>query len=89
MPELSRFFGIIIYMYFNDVGKHYKPHIHAKYGEYEIVLSLDGEILEGAMPKRQLALVGAWIALHEEELYKAWIKAVRQENPDKIEPLKG
>lgn len=64
MPELSRFFGIIIYMYFNDVGKYYKPHIHAKYGEYEIVLFLDGEILESAMPKRPLTLIGA---IHEEE----------------------
>lgn len=89
MPELSRFFGIIISMFFNDVGKHFKPHIHAKFGEHEIVLSLDGEILEGTMPRRQLALIGAWITLHEEELYKAWIKAVRNEHPDKIEPLKG
>ncbi|WP_269279283.1 hypothetical protein [Oxalobacter aliiformigenes] len=60
--------------------------MHAKYGEYEIVLFLDGEILEGAMPKRPLALIGA---IHEKERYKTWIKAVRQENPDKIEPLKG
>ena len=52
----------------------------------EIILFLDGEILEGAMPKRQLALIGA---IHEEERYKTWIKAVKQENPDKIEPLNG
>ena len=50
-----------------------------------VSIFLDGEILESAMPKRQLALIGA---IHEEERYKTWIKAVKQENPDKIEPLK-
>ena len=89
MPELSRFFGIIVYMFFNDVGKHYKPHIHARYGEYEIVLSLDGEVLEGRMPRKQMVLISAWCVLHEEELYKAWNKAVKSELPDRIEPLKG
>ena len=51
MPILSMFYGIIVRMHSEKGGKHHKPHIHATYNEHEIVLSLDGEILEGHFPK--------------------------------------
>lgn len=87
MPELSRFEGIIIKMFFNDTIQHNKPHIHAYYNEYSASISIDGELLSGSIPNRQLKMVIGWLALHEEEAYKAWNKAVRGEHFDKIKPL--
>lgn len=88
MPELSRFFNIIIRMQFNDVGQHYKPHIHVQYAEYNAVLALDGEMLSGSLPVKQLRLVEAWMTIHEEELYRAWNNAVRSIPFGKIDPLR-
>ena len=51
MPELSRFYGIIVKMYFNDTQQHHKPHIHAFYGDYEAVIAVDGELLAGSIPE--------------------------------------
>ncbi|MDE6182786.1 MAG: DUF4160 domain-containing protein [Eubacteriales bacterium] len=87
MPELSRFEGIIIKMFFNDTVQHNKPHIHAYYNEYSASISIDGELLSGSMPNRQLKMIIGWLALHEEEAYTAWNKAVRGEHFDKIKPL--
>ena len=88
MPEISRFFGIVIKMIFNDSDKHHKPHVHVYYGEYEAAVALDGEVLDGKLPTKQYRLVSGWLALHEDELYEAWNKAVRSIPFDKIEPLK-
>ena len=88
MPEISRFFGIVIKMIFNDSDKHHKPHVHVYYGEYEAFVALDGEVLDGKLPTKQYRLVSGWLALHEDELYEAWNKAVRSIPFDKIEPLK-
>lgn len=52
--------------------KHNKPHIHALYGEYEMSISFDGEIVAGNLPDKQRKLVEAWVALHEDELRAAW-----------------
>lgn len=54
MPELSRFYGIIIKMYFNDTQQHHKPHIHAFYGDYEAVVAVDGDLLAGSIPAKQI-----------------------------------
>ncbi len=88
MPELSRFFNIIIRMFYDDNEKHHKPHFHADYGEHSASVSVDGELLAGSMPVKQLRLIQAWAILHEDELYCAWNKAVRNEPIGKIEPLK-
>ena len=88
MPEISRFFGIVIKMIFNDSDKQHKPHVHVYYGEYEASVALDGEVLDGKLPTKQYRLVSGWLALHEDELYEAWNKAVRSIPFDKIEPLK-
>lgn len=87
MPELSRFEGIIIKLFFNDTIQHHKPHVHAIYGEYKAAIGIDGELLAGSIPTKQLKMVVGWLALHEEEAYKAWNKAVRGEHFDKIKPL--
>jgi len=87
MPELSRFYNIIIKMIFSDNVQHNKPHFHVYYAEYEASVGVDGELLVGSLPVRQLKLVQAWAAIHEEELYRAWNLAVRNMPPGKIEPL--
>ena len=53
MPEISRFYGIIVKMIYNDNDKHHKPHVHVYYGEYETSVGLDGTVLEGRLPAKQ------------------------------------
>ena len=71
MPELSRFEGMIIKMLFNDTVQHNKPHVHVYYGEYQAAVGIDGELLAGSLPYKQLKMVIGWLALHEEEAYAA------------------
>ncbi|MBR2836246.1 MAG: DUF4160 domain-containing protein [Coriobacteriales bacterium] len=77
MPELGRFRGIIIQMFFRDTGQHNKPHVHVKYGEYKASVALDGEVLSGFLPAKQWRMVSGWLAAHEEEAYAAWNNAVQ------------
>jgi len=89
MPTISMFYGIIISMYFMDSGQHKLPHIHAKYQENEVIVSiLDGSILEGVLPQNKMKLLMAWIELHKDELAADWDLAVNGEQPYKIDPLK-
>jgi Domain of unknown function (DUF4160) len=88
MPVISMFYGIIIRMYLLDNKHHNLPHIHAKYAEFEASVNiLDGEILVGDLPRKQLRLVQAWIELHRDELTADWELATNGENPYKISPL--
>lgn len=57
------------------------------YGEYEASVGIDGELLAGYLPVKQLKMVVGWLALHEDEAYKAWNSAVRGEPFEKIKPL--
>ena len=88
MPVLSVFYGIIIRMYKEISGKHHKPHIHVEYSKNEAVISLDGEILEGSIPKAKLILVEAWMEIHREDLEANWKLLSNGEQFFKIEPLK-
>ena len=88
MPEISRFYGIIITMLFKDIKQHNKPHIHVSYGEHNASIGIDGELLAGELPVKQFKLVQAWLVLHEEELYTAWNKAIQGQQFEKIDPLK-
>lgn len=88
MPELSRFFGMVIRMRFEDNSRHNKPHVHVEYGDYNATIGLDGELLAGSLPAKNLTVMQAWIALREEQLYMAWNNAVRSLPFDKVEPLK-
>lgn len=88
MPELCRFYNIIIRMMYNDASSHHKPHFHVFYGEYEASIGIDGEILAGNLPVKQYKLVQAWAAIHEDELYAAWNNAVRSIPFGKIDPLR-
>ncbi|QBN18104.1 DUF4160 domain-containing protein [Flavobacterium nackdongense] len=85
MPEICRFYGIIIQMFFND---HNPPHFHVVYGDFRAVININDEIVEGFMPKRALKLVFEWMDLHKQELLENWKLAQNGELPNKIEPLK-
>ncbi|GEM_PF-371993 len=70
MPELSRFYGVVIYMFAKD---HLPPHCHAKYGEYIGLVNIrTGEMIEGNLPRISLRLVQDWIELHADELMANW-----------------
>jgi len=72
VPEISRFYGIIIKMFFKP-KEHEPSHIHALYGEYmgEINI-LTGEMIRGDLPRKALELVQEWLASHKEELQEMW-----------------
>jgi hypothetical protein len=85
MPELSRFFGIVIAMYYDD---HAPPHFHAIYGSEKAEFRIDPPgILRGRLPPRALALVMEWAALHQAELLEAWDRRAAGEQPTRIDPL--
>ena len=88
MPAISMFYGIIVRMQSERGGKHHKPHIHAIYGDEEIVIALDGEILEGSFPSKQLKMLEGWMAIHEEELKADWLMLSSGEGYFKIDPLR-
>lgn len=72
MPVLSRFYGIIIRMYFLQ-KEHNPPHIHAIYGDDVAAITIaDGMILEGSLPKKAMELVQEWISLNRDELLAIW-----------------
>ena len=85
MPEISRFLGIIIAMYYND---HAPSHFHAKYGDFEAVIVIEtGEIIDGRLPPRVLGLVQEWREYHKDELDDDWILARDRKALKPIKPL--
>ncbi len=88
MPELSRFFGIIIRMYMEVGGPHHLPHFHAYYQNDVAVIGLEPiELIAGSLPRRQQRLVEAWAELHQEELLADWNLLQAGQSPLPIEPL--
>ena len=86
MPEICRFFGIIIAMFFAD---HNPPHFHARYGSEKATIEIETlRIIEGNLPPRALGLVIEWAAQHKEELLQNWELTKNGQAPKKIEPLK-
>ncbi|HRQ39275.1 MAG TPA: DUF4160 domain-containing protein [Chloroflexota bacterium] len=85
MPELSRFYGITIRMYFDD---HPPPHFHAIYGQQEAQVGIDPiTVLNGQLPRRTLSMVFEWSALHQRELMENWERLQQDQPAQKIEPL--
>ena len=85
MPEISRFLGIVIAMYYND---HSPPHFHARYGDIEIKVNIEnGEVISGEFPRRAQRLVLEWLELHRNELLDDWDLAQDRKPLNKIEPL--
>jgi len=85
MPEISRFFGIIIKMNFDD---HNPPHFHAEYGDFKAIIRIgDYSVLKGDLPSRALGLVVEWASLHREELLHDWNLSKERVPLGKIAPL--
>lgn len=85
MPEISRFFGIVIKMFFSD---HAPPHFHAEYAEHEALVTIETlEVLRGELPRRALALVLEWAAAHRDELRVDWNRARSGQTLEPIAPL--
>ena len=86
MPEIARFYGIVIKMFYED---HNPPHFHAIYGEYEVLIDISTlAVFAGNLPPRALGLVIEWATQHQNELLNNWEKARVQDSLSKIEPLK-
>ena len=89
MPEISRFFGIIIRMYAEAGEQHHSPHFHAYYQDDVVIYGIDAvEALAGELPRRQQRLVEAWAELHRDELAANWARLQDGRPPRKIEPLR-
>lgn len=89
MPEISRFFGIVIRMFIEPLGKHNRPHFHAYYQDEVAVVAIDSiEILGGGLPRRQRRLVEAWAEIHRRELLLNWDLLRSGQRPSRIEPLR-
>jgi len=85
VPEISRFLGIVIGMFYND---HNPPHFHASYGEHEVAIGIrDGAILWGSLPRRALGHVQEWRQAHVADLEENWERARRKQLLTPIAPL--
>jgi len=85
MPEISRFLGIIIRMYYDE---HNPPHLHAEYGGLKVLLDFRGNILRGGLNSRAaLRLIREWIDLHVSELEEDWELARAGKDIKRIAPL--
>ena len=88
MPEISRFFGIVITMYYGDPMRHPLPHFHARYGEYQASFLIDPPTwLAGVMPRRQMQMILGWAEIHKDELTANWLRLVDEELISKIDGL--
>jgi hypothetical protein len=85
VPEISRFYGIVIEMWRNE--DHRRPHFHAKYGRYAISMMIDDGSILGEFPPRKLKLLRKWWNLHRQELLDNWHLARMRQPPRYIEPL--
>ncbi len=89
MPELCRFFGIIIRMYREAGARHHEPHFHAYYQEDAAIFSIEPiEMARGSLPNRQRRFVEAWGELHQVELLEDWARLQSGQPALPIEPLK-
>ena len=85
MPVISRFFGMVIRMFYNE---HAPPHFHVEYAEYFAVINIRTlELTDGKLPRRALGLVLDWAELHEEELMRDWDLCQQHQQPLQIAPL--
>jgi hypothetical protein len=88
MPEISRFFGVLIRMYAEVATPHHRPHFHAYYqGEVAVYTIAPIELIAGGLPRREQRLVEAWAELHQQELETDWQRLQHGSAPLPIAPL--
>jgi hypothetical protein len=89
MPEICRFFGIIVRMFVEGGASHHAPHFHVYYQDDVAVYSIAPlELIGGSLPKRQQRLVEAWAELHQTELLTDWDRLQSGQKPVPIDPLR-
>jgi hypothetical protein len=89
VPEISRFFGIIVRMYAEPGAPHHRPHVHAYYQNSVAIYSVDSiELITGGLPPKQQRLLEAWLELHQDELLENWGRLQAGKLPYKIAPLR-
>lgn len=84
MPTLSRFYGIVIFMNYND---HQPPHFHARYQDQAVLIEIDSGIVQGKMTKRALQMIFEWVETHHDELRRNWDLARARKPLEPIPPL--
>jgi hypothetical protein len=85
MPEISRFYGIVVSMFYDD---HNPPHFHVQYGEFKAVIRInDFALMDGNLPPKAIGLVIEWANIHKKELIENWELAVTDQQLNKIAPL--
>lgn len=88
MPSISEFYGIKIYMYWDDNEQHNTPHIHVFYAEFQASINLNGNILSGKLPITAKKLTKKWIVENKAILEYAWESALAKQPIPKIKGLK-
>lgn len=84
MPEISRFYGIVVFMNYND---HPPPHFHAQYQDQEVTVEIETGLVTGRMSKRALRMIFEWSERYQEELNDNWQRARARQPLEKIPPL--
>jgi len=84
MPVVSRFYGIVIYIFYDE---HNPPHFHAEYAGHKALITLQDGIVKGVMPKRALKLIFEWMELHYNQLMEDWELSLKGQPLKSIEPL--
>ena len=84
MPEISRFYGIVIFMNYND---HTPPHFHARYQGQEVTIDIQNGTVRGEMTKRALKMIFEWLEMHEAEITQNWERARARQPLEQIAPL--
>ena len=84
MPTLSKFYGIVVFMNYND---HNPPHFHARYQDQEVIVEIETGLVEGRMSKRALRMVLEWLDPHQAELIDNWGLARQRKALREIQPL--
>ena len=86
MPEISRFFGILIKMFYDD---HNPPHFHAEYAEFKASFSIEtGQMIQGNFPQNKATLITAWAIIHQDELMHNWDSLLEGVKANRINPLR-
>jgi len=84
MPEICRFYGITVYMFYNE---HNPPHIHVQYQKYKAVIEIQSGKVKGKFPNKALNLINEWIGIHIDELLNNWELSLKRYPLKKILPL--
>ena len=84
MPTISRFFGIVIFMNYND---HLPPHFHARYQDQEVTVEIETGLVQGRMSRRELRMILEWSELYQRELMINWERARARQSLQSVPPL--